>query len=96
MELKRLTKTYEDGTHGAADDLEMGENSYDYKNALIESLGNYEDLFKTPNQIKARLCKLDTYERADSDGRLVLILDKNGFCKELGMSIEEIREKCKK
>lgn len=40
----RLTKTYSDGTHGASDILPCGENSYDYKNLLIEKLGKYEDL----------------------------------------------------
>ena len=39
----RLTKTYSDGTHAAADDLPCGENSYDYKDMLIEKLGKYED-----------------------------------------------------
>lgn len=42
--MERLTKTYSDGTHGASDSLLCGENSYDYKNLLIEKLGNYEDL----------------------------------------------------
>lgn len=42
--MKRLTKTYSDGTHGASDSLPCGENSYDYKNLLIEKLGKYEDL----------------------------------------------------
>lgn len=42
--MERLTKVYTDGTHGAADTLPFGENSYDYKNALIEKLGKLEDL----------------------------------------------------
>lgn len=42
--MERLTKTYSDGTHGASDSLPCGENSYDYKNLLIEKLGKYEDL----------------------------------------------------
>lgn len=42
--MERLTKTYSDGTHGASDSLPCGENSYDYKNLLIERLGKYEDL----------------------------------------------------
>ena len=46
--MERLTKTYEDGTHGVADNLKFGENSYDFKNALIESLGEYEDLNYSP------------------------------------------------
>lgn len=42
--MERLTKTYSDGTHGASDSLPCGENSYDYKNLLIEKLGKYEYL----------------------------------------------------
>ena len=54
-------------------------------------LKEYEEL-GTPNQIRAKLAFLNTYERADSDGRLVLILDKDGRCKELGgLHIDEIR-----
>lgn len=42
--MERLTKTYSDGTHGAADNLPCGENSYEYKGLLLEALGKYEDL----------------------------------------------------
>ena len=42
--MERLTKTYSDGTHGAADNLPCGENSYAYKGLLLEALGKYEDL----------------------------------------------------
>lgn len=42
--MARLTKTYSDGTHGAADNLPCGENSYEYKGLLLEALGKYEDL----------------------------------------------------
>ena len=41
--MERLTKTYSDGTHGAADNLPCGENSYTYKGLLLEVLGKYED-----------------------------------------------------
>lgn len=41
--MERLTKTYSDGTHGAADNLPCGENSYEYKGLLLEALGKYED-----------------------------------------------------
>lgn len=41
--MERLTKTYSDGTHGAADKLPCGENSYQYKGLLLETLGKYED-----------------------------------------------------
>lgn len=51
--MSRLTKTYSDGTHGAFDSLPCGENSYDYKNLLIDKLGEYEDL-----EEQCRLVKL--------------------------------------
>lgn len=50
--MERLTKTYSDGTHGASDGLPCGENSYDYKNLLIERLGKYEDLDEQGRLIK--------------------------------------------
>lgn len=40
--MKKLTKRYDDGSYGVADDLPFGENSHDFKNALILSLGHYE------------------------------------------------------
>ena len=55
--MKRLTKTYSNGTHGASDSLPCGENSYDYKNLLIERLGKYEDLEEQGRLIKL-LCKV--------------------------------------
>lgn len=50
--MERLTKTYSDGTHGASDSLPCGENSYDYKNLLIERLGKYEDLEEQGRLVK--------------------------------------------
>ena len=50
--MERLTKTYSDGTHGASDSLPCGENSYNYKNLLIEKLGKYEDLEEQGRLIK--------------------------------------------
>lgn len=50
--MKRLTKTYLDGTHGASDNLPCGENSYDYKSLLLEKLGKYEDLEEQGRVIK--------------------------------------------
>ena len=41
--MERLTQTYSDGTHGVADNLPCGENSYEYKGLLLETLGKYED-----------------------------------------------------
>lgn len=57
--MERLTKTYSDGTHGASDNLPCGENSYDYKNLLIEKLGKYEDLKEQGRLIKLP-CKIGT------------------------------------
>ena len=63
--MERLTKTYSDGTHGASDSLPCGENSYNYKNLLIEKLGKYEDLeeqgrlVKLPCKVGARLYWID-------------------------------------
>lgn len=57
-------------------------------------LKDYEEI-GTPNEIRAKLCFLTTYKRAESDGRLVLILDKDGCCEELGgLHIDEIRKRC--
>ena len=50
--MRSLTKNYSDGTHGASDDLPCGENSYNYKNLLIEKLGKYEDLEEQGRLIK--------------------------------------------
>ena len=50
--MERLTKTYSDGTHGASDNLPCGENSYNYKNLLIERLGKYEDLEEQGGLVK--------------------------------------------
>ena len=50
--MERLTKTYSDGTHGASDSFPCGENSYDYKNLLIEKLGKYEDLEEQDKLVK--------------------------------------------
>lgn len=50
--MERLTKIYSNGTHGASDNLPCGENSYDYKNLLIEKLGEYEDLEEQGRLIK--------------------------------------------
>lgn len=42
--MSRLTQKYEDGTYGAANDLPCGENSYAFKDLLIEKLGRYESM----------------------------------------------------
>ena len=48
----RLTKTYADGTHGVADNLPVGENSYTFKQMLIERVGEYEDLIEDLKQVE--------------------------------------------
>lgn len=72
--MKRLTKTYSDGTHGASDSLPCGENSYNYKNLLIEKLGKYEDLEERLNKVYG-----------DCDGLLesmIELLEDGGFEEE--------------
>lgn len=53
--MERLTKAYEDGTHAAADNLPCGENSWEYKNLLLERLGAYEDTDLEPEEILSGL-----------------------------------------
>ena len=67
--MERLTKTYKDGTHGASDNLPCGENSYDYKNLLIEKLGEYEDLEEKERLIKLP-CKVGDTVWDNDYGRL--------------------------
>ena len=63
--MERLTKTYSDGTHGASDNLPCGENSYTYKDLLLEALGKYEDaeeqglLFRLPVPIGTTVYKFE-------------------------------------
>lgn len=71
--MERLTKTYSNGTHGASDSLPCGENSYDYKNLLIERLGKYEDLEEQGRLIKLSCTTKDTVWH---------------FCRELGQILE--------
>lgn len=49
--MERLTKTYDDGTHAAADNLQCGENSWEYKKLLLNKLGAYEDIGLEPEEI---------------------------------------------
>lgn len=50
--MERLTKTCEDGTCRAADNLPCGENSWDYKVLLLERLGAYEDTGLEPGEME--------------------------------------------
>ena len=76
--MNRLTKTYLDGTYGVADILPCGENSYDFKNLLIQKLGEYEDLeeqgllIKLPCMIGDTVYIIEKCENIDSqlDGTL--------------------------
>lgn len=72
--MERLTKTYSDGTHGASDSLPCGENSYDYKNLLIERLGKYEDL-EEQGRLAKLPCKVgDTVYGINTDRNIVSAL----------------------
>lgn len=42
--MNRLTKKYTDGSFGVADNLPCGENSYEFKKLLIDTLGKYEEI----------------------------------------------------
>ena len=83
--MKRLTKTYADGTHGVADNLPCGENSYAFKDLLIHTLGEYEDLGITPDQVRqmdaefTRASKeLADYKKSVDQGRLLHLPCKAG------------------
>ena len=83
--MKRLTKTYADGTHGVADNLPCGENSYAFKDLLIHTLGEYEDLGITPEQVRqmdaefTRASKeLADYKKSVDQGRLLHLPCKAG------------------
>lgn len=38
----KLTKRYSNGSYGVAENLPCGENSYEFKNLLINKVGEYE------------------------------------------------------
>lgn len=64
--MERLTKTYDDGTHAAADNLPCGENSWNYKELLLNKLGAYEDTGLRPCEIRVLSDKLKyTSEQLD-------------------------------
>ena len=57
--MRRLTKTYEDGTYAAADDLPCGENSWEYKKLLLDKLGAYVLSGKLNDVPSGRLFRAD-------------------------------------
>lgn len=61
--MERLTKTYSDGTHGAADNLPCGENSYGYKGLLLEALGKYKDLEEFRYRLAVKYGLIEEKER---------------------------------
>lgn len=85
--MERLTKTYLDGTHGASDSLPCGENSYDYKNLLIEKLGEYEEL-----EEQGRLVKLPCKEAYTQSGDIVYLIydDEVVECTHCGLNINPV------
>lgn len=88
--MERLTKTYSDGTHGAADNLPCGENSYEYKGLLLEALGKYEDaeeqglLLRLPCGIGDTLYTIYTCEDVEEvlDGIMTSPVNKDCFGEE--------------
>ena len=50
--MKRLTKTYSDGSYGVADDI-PNENSMDFKQQLLDRLGSFEDPQEGKNHFTA-------------------------------------------
>jgi len=73
----RLTKTYEDGSFGVADNLPCGENSHDFKNLLINTLGKFEEaekkekvieFLRVPDVIKRTGLKESTLYKTINDG----------------------------
>lgn len=72
--MKRLTKTYSDGMHGAADNLPCGENSYEYKRLLLDALGKYEDLEEQGRLLRLP-CKVgDTLYRVNKGAKEPVIM----------------------
>lgn len=92
--MKRLTKTYSDGTHGASDSLPCGENSYDYKNLLIEKLGKYEDL-EEQDRLVILSCKYVYYIVDINNPKYAMVMKRP--IRELAIyEIEDIdKENCK-
>lgn len=100
--MERLTKTYSDGTHGASDSLPCGENSYDYKNLLIEKLGKYEDLeeqdilVKLPCKVGGTLYRLvpNLYRKYVEIKIAQFVINENGICfitnKGVSWSVDKI------
>lgn len=68
--MERLTKTYADGTYGVADNLPCGENSYDFKELLIRTLGHYENLAEQGRLIELP-CKIGDTVYAIINGKVI-------------------------
>lgn len=84
--MERLTKKYSDGTHGAADNLPCGENSYEYKGLLLEALGKYEDLEEQGRLLRLP-CKVGSnIYRITDDGIDV------AECREITVADKEMEE----
>lgn len=97
--MERLTKTYKDGTHGASDNLPCGENSYDYKNLLIEKLGEYEDLEEQGRLVKLP-CKAgdNVYEITRTTIRgydWKYLTYKKAYVRETVFSLSRLNDICK-
>ena len=85
--MERLTKTYSDGTHGAADNLPCGENSYQYKGLLLEALGKYEDAEE--QGLFLRLPCKEAYSQS-GDNVYLIYEDEIVECVHCGLSIDPV------
>jgi hypothetical protein len=94
--MERLTKTYSDRTHGAADNLPCGENSYEYKGLLLEALGKYEDaeeqglILWLPINKDTPVYSIEHCCGRDRNNRLGMCV--RGFCKDCDDKAYYIRE----
>lgn len=83
--MERLTKTYDDGTHAVADNLPCGENSWNYKELLLNKLGAYEDTGLTPEEImdgKMLTGWIPVEERMPDSGSEVLAYIRHNYAED--------------
>lgn len=91
--MERLTKTYSDGTHGVADNLPCGENSYRYKELLIEASGKYEDTVEQLKRISRNFGSIG--ETEDYTDMVIKALEEVQQYRAIG-TVEECRAAMKK
>lgn len=92
--MNRLTKTYEDGSFGVANDLPCGENSHQFKELLINKMGEYESL-GSPEELYVIKQKYEIMKKHLGIllDQMLAEFDKDSWCR-LVMEEEKVRE-CK-